>query len=497
MSQRSQSSIQMGASVSPSLKENLTYLHEVLEDCDDFVFRPFTTAAESSGMLVYSSLAADLDFISQTILPSLYQLEVGAQRGLFPKATRLSLPFLPEKSFTLWSEILVPLMSGNTLILIDGVAETFLVMTAQIQHRAIERSETEPVIRGPQEAFTEPLFPNLAIIRARMKNPNLKIRIYKLGEESRTDVALIYLEGKIQPSLLNEVRNRLTNIKLPSVQESGFLTEFLAQKTYTPFPLIQSTERPDKVVAAIMEGRAAVFAEGSPFALLMPTTFWNYFQSPDDYFQHFMVGSIIRWIRYISYILAATLPALYLAFTVFQPDMVPLRFLFSLSASRINVPVPTVVEIIIMLAALDIFREAALRLPRTIGPAIGIVGALVLGEAAVSAGIISPIMVIVVALTAISTFAVPTEDLRSTVRLFSYLLVLLSSILGLYGFLLGGCTILLHASSLESLGVPYFSPVSSLHLKEWSDVFIRSPWLILRGKQQSIRPQDQDGASKK
>ncbi|CAA7600467.1 Bacillus/Clostridium Ger spore germination protein [Acididesulfobacillus acetoxydans] len=475
--------------ITPSLEENLLYLHQMLQGCDDFVFRPFRTAADIPGMLVYSILSTDQNFLSQTVLPALYRLEMRPERGFFPEAIRDRLPFLPEKTFTGWPDALVALSGGSTLILLDGVAETFPAATAQVEHRGIERSETEPVIRGPQEAFTEALSPNLAIIRARMKNPDLKINLLKLGEKSHTDVALAYLEGEIQPALLAEIRKRLSGIKLPSVQESGFLTEFLARNSYTPFPLVQSTERPDKVIAAMLEGRGAVLVEGSPFALLLPTTFWHFFQSPDDYFQSFFVGTIIRWIRYLAYILAAALPALYLAFTVFQPDMLPLRFLFSLSAARENVPVPTVVEILIMLIALDIFREAALRLPRSIGPAIGIVGALVLGEAAVSAGIISPIMVIVLALTAISTFAIPTEDLRSTVRIFSYALVLFSSVLGLYGFLLGASAILLHACSLDSLGVPYFAPVATLHWREWQDVFVRAPWPVIGSKQQKIKAQ--------
>ena len=490
MSQNSQSPQQMSLSLTSSLAENLNYLHATLQNCDDFVYRPFKTAAHSSGMLIYSNLMTDLNFISQTILPALYRLNEAPKLGFFSEAIRLALPFLPESTLTLWSDVIIHLTSGDTLILIEGVSEAFLVSTVKIEHRPIDRSETEPIIRGPQEAFTEPLNPNLAILRARLKNPNLKINLVKLGDESHTSVALVYLEGVIQAPLLEEIRNRLTGIKLRSVQESGFLSEFLVQNTYTPFPLVQSTERPDKVVAAVLEGRAVILTEGSPFAIIMPTTFWSFFQSPDDYFQHFMVGSVIRLIRYLSYILAATLPALYLSLTVFQPDMLPIRFIFSLSAARENVPIPTVIEILIMLIALDIFREAALRLPRTIGPAIGIVGALVLGESAVSAGIISPVMVIILALTAITTFAVPTEDLRSTVRIISYFLVLLSSVLGLYGFLLGVSAILLHASSLQSLGVPYLSPVTSLHWKEWNDVFIRPPWQILSHKKQSLEPQE-------
>lgn len=479
----------MPTALSPCLAENITTLKSLLQDCDDFIFREFETAAQVQGILVFSTLSADFKVITEVLLPKLYQLNLKPKDDLWAEAIRTVLPFLPEKPLTSWQEIITPLMGGDTLILLGGTQEGYVAATATLKHRVIERPDTEPVIRGPQEGFTEPLSPNLAVIRARMKNPQLKINMFKIGEDSHTNVALIYLEGAIQSQLLADIRSRLASIRMRSVQESGFLSEFIGQKTYTPFPLIQSSERPDKAIAAIVEGRAAILVEGSPFAILVPTTFWHFFQASDDYFQHYLVGSIIRWLRFVAYLLAATFPSLYLSFTVFHPEMLPLRFLFSLSSARENVPLPTILEITMMLAFLDVFREAALRLPRTVGPAIGIVGALILGDAAVSAGIISPIMVIVTALTAISTFAVPTEDLRATVRVFSYFLLFTSSLLGLYGFLLGASVILLHASSLDSLGVPYLSPIGTLHWQEWSDVLFRAPWKVLIHKQQSLTAQ--------
>lgn len=470
-----------------SLAENIGELKTILQGCDDFTYRSFTTASGTEGWIIYSNILADSQFISQTILPNLFTLNLPSEQSVWAKAITTQLPFLPESFYTQWQDITLEILAGHTLILLEGINEGYIATTAKVEARSIEKPDTETVIRGPLEAFAEEIGPNLAIIRSRFKDPNLKINKLILGKESRTTVTLLYLEGVIQPEILEEVRRRLTSANLRSVQESGFLMEFLSEDTWSPFPLIQSTERPDRTIAALVEGRAAILVEGSPFALLLPTVFWHFFHASDDYFQNYLIGSIIRLLRYLSYLIAISLPALYLIGTVFHPQLLPLRFLLSLTTARERVPIPTFLEITAMLFTLDIFREATLRLPRTIGPAIGIVGALVMGEAAVSAGVISPIMVIVVALTAVATFAAPNEELRGTARMSSYFLVLVSSFLGLYGFLLGASAILLHISSLESIGVPYLSPVASFHWKEWTDIFVRAPWSTLRRKPQRIQ----------
>lgn len=472
--------------LSSSLADNLGELKTLLQGCDDVKYRPFATATDKEGCLIYSHLLVDSIYVSQTILPNLFNLHLPSQPKLWSKAITTQLPFLPESSYTQWEDITLQILTGNTLILLEGTNEAYIADTAKVEARPIGKPETEPVIRGPLEAFAEELTPNLAIIRSRYKHPNLKINELILGQESRTSVALLYLDGVIELKVLDEVRKRLNSINLLSVQESGFLLEYLSEDTWSPFPLIQSTERPDKTVSALSEGRAAILVEGSPFALLLPTVFWQQFQTSDDYFQNYLIASFLRPLRFLAFLIAMALPSIYIIGTVFHPQLLPLRFLLSLSEAREAVPIPTIVEVIGMLIVLDLFREATLRLPRTIGPAIGIVGALVMGEAAVSAGVISPIMVIVVALTAVVTFAIPSEDLRGSARLFSYLLIFLSSLLGLYGFLLGTVTILLHLSSLESVGVPYLSPVASFHWKEWNDVFVRAPWSILKRKPQRL-----------
>ncbi|MDP4160991.1 MAG: spore germination protein [Bacillota bacterium] len=473
--------------LSNSLAENIGELKSLFRECDDITYRSFTTASDTEGYIIYSYFLADSQFISQTILPNLFSLNLPSEQSFWGKAITTQLPFVPESVYTQWSDITLEILAGHTLILLEGINEGYIANTAKVEARSIEKPETETVIRGPLEAFAEEIGPNLAIIRSRFKDPKLKINTLILGQESRTTVTLIYLEGVIQTEVLEEVRRRLTSTNLRSVQESGYLMEFLSEDTWSPFPLIQSTERPDRTIAALTEGRAAILVEGSPFALLLPTVLWHFFHAPDDYFQNYLISSVIRLLRYLSYLIAISLPALYLIGTVFHPQLLPLRFLLSLTIARERVPIPTILEIITMLITLDIFREATLRLPRTIGPAIGIVGALVMGEAAVSAGIISPIMVIVVALTAVATFAIPNEDLRGTARMSSYFLVLVSSFLGLYGFLLGTSAILLHVSSLESIGVPYLSPVSNFHWKEWSDIFVRAPWSTLKRKPQRIQ----------
>lgn len=475
--------------VSDYLTENISYLQAMFKDSDDIAYRPFQTAAGTEGMLVYSSMMVDNKFVTQTILPTLAALDISPLARDWAEAIPTRLLFLPNVSYTKWEDVLPLLLEGQTLVLLDGLPEAYLADTINIETRSVEKPETESVVRGPLEAFVEKLGANLGLVRSRLKTSDLKLKFYTLGEKTQTKVCLLYIDGVIKPEIIAEIKTSLSSIQLPSIQDSAYLIEFLTKRTLSPFPLVQSTERSDKVIAALLEGRAAILVDGTPFAILLPTVFWHFFQATEDYYLHVLIGSIVRAVRFVGFFLATSLPGVYVAITTFHPEMIPLRLLFSLSTARINVPMSTIAEVLIMFFVLDLFREATVRLPRSIGPAIGIVGALVMGEAAVSAGIISPIMVIILAITAVATFAVPTEDLRGAVRLFSYTLVFLSATLGLYGFLIGVSLILMHASSLECFGVPYLSPLATLHMKDWNDTFIRAPWHVLKKKRQSLDTQ--------
>lgn len=474
--------------VTNSLDDNITYLKAVFQDSDDIVWYSFRTLAQQSGLLLYSAVTVDIQYISQTVLPQISLINRSPDAN--SRNSFADLLSLTGQNSRDWKTIIPGIAAGQSLILVDGFSEGFLAETSDIQARRVDKPDTEALVRGPLEAFVERLPANLSLIRNRFKSSALKINYYTLGESSQTSVALVYIDQKADPEVLQEIRRRLTSTGLASIQDSAYLSEFLVKQTLTPFPLIQSTERPDKVVACLEHGQIAVLVDGSPFALMLPTIFLGFFQTPEDYYQHFLIGSIIRWLRLVGFWLGISLPSLYIAATLFHPEMVPLRLLFSLSAAREFVPISTIAEVLAMLLVLDLFREATLRLPRTIGQAIGIVGALVMGQAAVAAGAISPIMVIILALTAVATFAVPTEEMRGTVRILSYVLVACSGFLGLYGYLLGLSAIFLHVSSLESLGVPYLSSFGTVHTKEWNDVLVRAPWHVLKSKPQILESQE-------
>jgi spore germination protein KA len=260
------------------------------------------------------------------------------------------------------------------------------------------------------------------------------------------------------------------------VLESGYLEEFIEDNPYSPFPQVVHTERPDRVTASLLEGRVAILTDGTPFALIVPAEFITLMQSPEDYYERYMVATAIRWLRYIGFAMSLLLPSLYIAITTFHQEMIPTRLLISLAAAREGVPFPALVEALMMEFTFEALREAGIRLPRAVGQAVSIVGALVIGQAAVQAGIVSPLMVIVVAITGIASFMNPAFNIALTMRLMRFPLMLLAATLGLFGVMVGILAILIHLAGLRSFGVPYLSSLAPLHTKDLKDVAVRAPW---------------------
>lgn len=376
-----------------------------------------------------------------------------------------------EHFTTLYNAIL----NGETVILLDGFAEGIVTSTRSAKDRAVTEPSTESVIRGPRESFTETLRTNTALIRRKIKSPNLWIKSRVIGDVTQTDVAVMYINGIASDKIVAEVLARLDRINIDGILESGYIEDFIQDSKNSMFPTVYNSERPDVIAGELLDGKVAILVDGTPFVLVVPALFTSFLQSAEDYYQHWMISSLVRILRFFGISLALVAPSLYVAITTFHQEMLPTPMLISIASQREGVPFPAVVEALIMEVAFEVLREAGLRMPRTIGPAVSIVGTLVIGQAAVDAGVVSAVMVIIVALTAICSFLFPAYGLSNTIRVLRFPLMILAAMFGLFGVMFGIMLIILHLCSIRSFGVPYLSPFAPLVLQDQKDAFLLFP----------------------
>ncbi|NMB34844.1 MAG: spore germination protein [Firmicutes bacterium] len=385
-------------------------------------------------------------------------------------------------------EVFDELSSGKTVVLIGEENRALLAGTQGWKERGVEEPATEAVVRGPRDSFDENLRNNTALLRLRLKSPRLHIEGFQIGVLTKTKVALAYLQGVASDKLLAEVKQRLERIKVDGILESGYLEEFIEDEPLSPFPQLLRTERPDRVTACLLEGKVAIFTDGTPFVLLVPAFLPEFLTTPEDYYERFFIGSFVRFIRYAAFAISLVLPSLYVAIVTFHQEMLPTPLILSIASQREGVPFPTFVEALLLELVFEILREAGLRLPRIIGQAISIVGVIIVGQAAVEAGLFSQFMLIVVSLTAIASFATPVFSLAITLRLLRFALLFLASALGVFGILIGVYIILLHLVSLRSFGFPYLKPLGPVIASDLKDTFVRIPLWAMRTRPRLIVP---------
>lgn len=400
----------------------------------------------------------------------------GGTKNLFEQIKRYGIPNITVKEEVNTENIISELIIGNSVLFIDEIDRALTIASHGWEERSVSQPITENVIRGPRDGFTENIEKNIALVRRRIKSHNLRIESFKAGTETKTDFSMVYLKGVADENVLDEVRSRLNRIKIDGILESGYIEELIEDNPTSPFPMIEHSERPDKVSAAILEGRVAIMVDTTPFVLIVPTVFFQFLQSADDYYERYLIGSLTRIVRIIAYSISIVLPALYIALTSYHQEMIPTTLALSLAASREGVPFPSIGEVLIMEVIFEIMREAGLRLPQQTGQAVSIVGGLVIGQAAVQAGIISQAMVIIVALTGISSFAIPAFNAAGAGRLLRFPMVLLASFLGLPGILAGLSIIFIHMCSMYSFGVNYLEPFIAGDSTMLNDTVVRNPW---------------------
>ncbi len=398
-----------------------------------------------------------------------------------------------QKRIMTYGELFQFAMSGFVVILVDGIEGGIACGLQGYQYRSVGEPAGETNIRGSREGFVESIRVNLSMIRRRLKTPDLKFEMLNVGDKSKTDICLVYRTDCVNPEIIKDIKHKLTKISIDNVLDGGYLQPFLDTAPLSIFSSIGTTERPDTVVAKVSEGRVAIVVDGTPFVLTLPCLFAEHFQTVDDYTLRPYFATIIRWIKYIAFLTAILLPGSYVAISAFHPELLPTNLIFNIAAANRNTPFSPLFEAFIIHLFYEILREAGLRLPKSIGHAVSIVGGFVIGDAAVRAGLVGAPMVIIVALTAITAFVVP--NLYEPVMIMRFSFIFLGGILGLYGIALGLSLMFLNLSAVNSYGIPSASPISPMNIYSMRDMFLRVGWKSL--SKENFRVQDVPGSERR
>lgn len=380
--------------------------------------------------------------------------------------------------------------AGCTVVHVEHMTQALAVVTPGYPTRSVSEPEAEPLVRGPREGFTETLQGNTALIRKRLRTPELKSEMIKIGQRSQTMVCFMYMRELVTEDVLDAVRQRLQRVNVDILLESAQLEELIEDSVYSPFPQILSTERPDKVASALAEGRVAIIIDGTPFVLIVPSVFYDFMQASEDFYQRFYFSTAIRILRTMTFLIALLGPSFYIAITTFHQELIPTPLLLTVISARAGVPFPALIEALIMEISFEVLREAGVRLPRPVGSAVSIVGALVVGQAAVEAGIISQPMVIVVAFTGIASFTVPSFNMSMSTRLLRFPMMLIAAGFGLFGIAIALVALGIHMCSMRTFGVPYMSPIAPMHGRTWGSEIFVLPYPMRKWRQEYLQKKD-------
>ena len=480
--------------LSSDLDSNIKHIEMLFSDCGDIVKREVTIDDEKNLRIygVYTDGLINRDILENYLLSRVFEyknLNGEIDTDTYSPSKMVMQHFsatFDVKEVDKMDDMVKAVLSGDSAVFVEGSSKGLVIATRSWPARGVSEPSTENVVRGPREAFTETIRFNTVLVRRRIRDTKLKFKMISYGTRSRTDIALVYVEDIVKPELVKEIEERLDKYVIDAVFDSGYIEQLIEDSWKSPFPQTQATERPDKFAASLLEGKVGILVDTSPFGIIVPATLNAFYQASEDYYQRWQIMSFTRILRYIVSFFSFTLPGLYIATLNFQPAILPTPFAISIAASREGITFSTVTEIIVMEVIFELFREAGIRAPGAIGHVIALVGGLVIGQAAVDANIISPMIIIIIAFTAICTFAIPDYSLASAFRLVRYLFIALSAALGLYGFLIAMLIVLTHLSSLESFKIPYLAPynISDQNgARDLKDTILRFPTFM-----QTTRP---------
>ena len=461
------------------LNDDITLFGKVFRNDDIFCIR---RAASADGRwrlaLLFFDGMVDNDLVDRHLLHPILRFS--------PRDAAPDLAFLAEQLVTTDTAEVTPdfpaavdrLLHGDTLILLDGDARILCASTKGYARRGIEEPDGERLVRGPKEGFTESLVTNTALLRRKLLSPDLKLVTMQPSARSRQRLCVAYLDTLVNRAALQKLMNRLKDVRFDLLLDTHYIEETISDYRWTPFKTIGSTEKPDIAAAKLMEGKILLLLDGTPVVSVLPFLFIEYFQSGDDYYTGFYFGSIGRLLRIAGFLLTVTLPAAYQAMITYHQEIIPTKFLISIASARTGVPFPTFLELLLMLFAFEILREAGSMMPGSVGQALSTVGAVVIGQAAVDARIVSAPLVIVVAMTGLCGMMTP--KLKSAVIVLRLFLLAFSGVLGLFGTIFGATLVAALLFSMNSFGIPYMSYVGTMKLSDLRDTAIRAPIWKLR-----------------
>lgn len=486
--------------ISSSVDKNLLFIKNELGDgigLSEGKFKAFKDHKEI-GLLYVTSLC-DKEFISNQVITPLMRGKLDCavdDEDINILAKTAFISAINTKIIEQSEEIIKELLKGNTVIFFEGCCSALIVQAPKMEKRSVDKPENETTVFSAKDSFVEDIDTNVSMIIKRLPIPKLKLETFTLGKLSLTSSRIIWIKDLASNEIVNEVRRRMSSVDVDMVDGTSNLAEFVQDKPNSIYPTYRLTERPDLVSRELSAGHVAILCDNSPFALVVPLTFWDNFKSMDDYSQIPIASSFLRIIRIMAFFISSFISPLYLSFVTYNHTIVPPSLALNISQGREGVPFPSAMELVFMTVIIDIIREAGTRMPGMVGYFIGTLGAVIIGQSAVAAGYVSVSLIIVVAVSAIASFAIASTTLVNTSRLINYFLIMLAAVLGIFGLFSGSFIILWRMSILESFGVPYLYPIIPVEFKAWTDIFIRAPFKMLKDKLRLVTNRSNDKPEK-
>lgn len=469
--------------IEKDIKKNEQELKNIFKDANDIIFRKIDAGEGSQKvkmLLVYVDGMTTKEAISEYAVEKLmHNLDLSklenSDQELQNVIVNTNIAITEIQALQNIQECVDKVLSGETVLLIDGCSKGIMLASRGWPMRGVQEPSAETLIRGARDGFNETMKVNITLIRRRIRDPKLKVKYMQVGSRSKTDIAIIYIEDLVNNTVLETVEKRIRNINIDAVLESSYIEEMIEDDSYSPFPQLENTERPDAAASALLEGRVVITVDNTPAVLIAPAIFVSFMQSSEDYYERWMPSCVTRFIRYLALPIVMLLPALYVAVTQYHPNLLPTQLALYVAASRANVPFPPYFEALLMELVMELVREASLRITSPVGSTIGLVGGLVIGQSSVTAGLITPLAVIIVAMTAIASFAIPSYNFSTSIRMIRFGFIIVASMFGLFGISIGLCLLIIHLCTLKSCGIPYMTPLSSFidNRKDLRDTIIR------------------------
>lgn len=447
--------------ISSVLKENEAYIREKCANCADILIRPMKLGEERKVdcLMVYLEVAVSNMMLEDSALGKMMNhFWESSPEQIQEFVKNNSLGIADVRKFSTMEEAMSAMLAGNAVFFMNGYDKAMKISSKGYPNMGVQEVKTEKVVRGSREGFTDSVKTNSALVRKRLRDTSMKVLEQPIGVRSNTMIQILYMEDLVQEDLLEDLKERLERYEIDGIMDSGMLEQLTEDNWYSPFPQYQTTERPDRAAQELLNGKIVVLCDNSPVGLILPSTFNGFMESSEDWYHHFEMASFLRVLRYLAMVVAALLPGLYLAVIRFHTQILPPNMILSFAEAREGVPFSSVVELTFLELSFELIREAGVRIPGALGNTIGIVGGLIIGQAAVTANIVSPIVVIIVALTALSSMALPNEEFAAAFRLLKYGFLFLGGYLGIFGLVIGIYFVLAHLAGLLSFGLPYLTP---------------------------------------